>query len=331
MYKNNFCIDTSHWEGTYLLDDLFPFPMMVIVKATEYTGYVDPTFFTMWKRIKEKGIPRGAYHFIRPGGVRKQAEHFVNTVLKADPELQRGENGVRDTLWLDLEVVGIGGTEVKDWLLIVEEKTGIRPGIYTRKDIWRSIFSSTPLWAMEYDFWIAWYPTYPDKFEFPPDSVLIPSIPRERHVIWQYGQGPVVGIANACDFNTITSPKFAERVGCRKVDVAETVQYHGTVGKYGARIRTFYSAGAMLITELKSGEKIEGSKLVNDENGNVWIRLVRPVVGYCAVQYEGKEIIKIEKNRDEKETEKNETEEKAEKRIKRVVIEYDDGSTVTIP
>lgn len=40
---------------------------LVILKATEGTGYTDPTFRSRWKAAKAAGLKRSAYHFARPG------------------------------------------------------------------------------------------------------------------------------------------------------------------------------------------------------------------------------------------------------------------------
>jgi lysozyme len=51
------------------------------MKATEGIGNTDPLFKRNWKKAKEHGIIRGAYHFfIASKDVRMQAEHFINRV-----------------------------------------------------------------------------------------------------------------------------------------------------------------------------------------------------------------------------------------------------------
>lgn len=46
------------------------------VKATEGTGYVDPTFFAKVAQLRAAGIVVGGYHFMRSGSVAAQAMHF---------------------------------------------------------------------------------------------------------------------------------------------------------------------------------------------------------------------------------------------------------------
>ena len=58
------------------------------IKATRGTGHVDPQFSRNWKKSKQSGMVRGAYHFFTPtqSGV-EQARHFLRTVQFAPGDL----------------------------------------------------------------------------------------------------------------------------------------------------------------------------------------------------------------------------------------------------
>jgi GH25 family lysozyme M1 (1,4-beta-N-acetylmuramidase) len=97
-------VDISHWQGsfdprTYKASG----ESFVILKATEHTTYVDPTFKARWGASRSAGLPRGAYHFARPArsGADTQADHFIRTLRAAGwfPT---------DTWALDLEDQGSG-------------------------------------------------------------------------------------------------------------------------------------------------------------------------------------------------------------------------------
>src|ERR1051326_4397073 len=53
----------------------------VFIKATEGIGNTDPQFRRNWKRSKDAGLIRGAYHFFLPTkDGRMQAENFIKAV-----------------------------------------------------------------------------------------------------------------------------------------------------------------------------------------------------------------------------------------------------------
>jgi GH25 family lysozyme M1 (1,4-beta-N-acetylmuramidase) len=94
--------DRSSWQNVvpWTADDFG------ITKATEATGWVDPTFAANWARLKQEGKPRGAYHYFHPSiDAAAQAEFFVATVRK-----QGLEPG--DMLAIDTEItVGAEGDQ----------------------------------------------------------------------------------------------------------------------------------------------------------------------------------------------------------------------------
>jgi lysozyme len=154
------------------------------IKATEGIGNTDPQFKRNWKRSKEAGVYRGAYHFfIASKDGRMQAENFINKV-----DLEPGD------LPPVLDVEQLNGispvqlkTEVKKWLNIAENHYGVKPIIYTNVDFYNrnlgSEFDSYPLWVAHY---------------YQPEQ---PRISR-GWVFWQHSdEGRVNGIAHPVDFN----------------------------------------------------------------------------------------------------------------------------------
>jgi GH25 family lysozyme M1 (1,4-beta-N-acetylmuramidase) len=67
----------------------------VFLKATEGTTVVDETFKTRWQKLTQLGIPRGAYHFARPGDASAQAAHFVK-VVKTQNGFRAGDVAIID-------------------------------------------------------------------------------------------------------------------------------------------------------------------------------------------------------------------------------------------
>jgi lysozyme len=148
-------IDVSGWQPTISWKAIrragveFGF-----IKATEGTGYVNPTYERHRVGARRHGIPVGAYHFARPDagdGPRAEADHFLEV---AEP----GEGDLLPVL--DFEYPGLGPRQLarwaKDWLKRVEKRIGQPPILYTYSSFWTSTvdnakgFSRYPLWLANY-------------------------------------------------------------------------------------------------------------------------------------------------------------------------------------
>ncbi len=154
------------------------------VKATEGTGYTDPQFRRNWKKSKEAGIVRGAYHFFTPSRDGKaQAANFISEV-----KLEEGDfPPVLDVEQLNSTPVSQLKREAKEWLEIVEAHYGVKPIIYTNVDFYNRYLGEQ---FDEYPLWVAHY--------------YQPVQPRIRRgwVLWQHSdRGRVNGIVSPVDFN----------------------------------------------------------------------------------------------------------------------------------
>lgn len=194
-------IDVSKYQATIAWPEVKAMQVAHIrlsfsfIKATEGIGNVDPHFKKNWKRARDAGIYRGAYHFfIASKDGRMQAEHFIRQV-----SLQAGDLPPV----LDIEQVNGSSTaviqrEAKKWLAIIEEYYGVKPIIYTNVDFYNrhlgSAFDDYPLWVAHY---------YQRKQ---------PRISR-GWVFWQHSdEGRVNGISSPVDFNVFNgdSTEFRE-------------------------------------------------------------------------------------------------------------------------
>ncbi len=154
------------------------------IKATEGIGNTDPQFKRNWKKTKDNGIIRGAYHFfIGSKDGRMQAENFIDKV-----ELKSGDMPpVLDAEQLNGASAEQLRKEMKKWLEIVENHYGVKPIIYTNVDFYNrnlgSEFDNYPLWAAHYY------------------QLEQPRIKR-GWVFWQHSdEGRVNGIVSKVDFN----------------------------------------------------------------------------------------------------------------------------------
>ena len=71
-------IDISRWQPNI---DLSVVPCdFVIVKATQGTGYVSPTFIKQITQAESLGKLIGVYHYASEGGAMAEADHFLSVV-----------------------------------------------------------------------------------------------------------------------------------------------------------------------------------------------------------------------------------------------------------
>jgi lysozyme len=154
------------------------------IKATEGTTLIDPQFERNWRKSREAGMVRGAYHFFRQEtDAHQQALHFIRQV-----KLRKGDlppvldvekfTGVNP----DNFIAGIG-----IWLKTVELHYGKKPIIYTNASFYNnwlaSHFSDYPLWVAHY------------RQRFSPKV-------EGKWLFWQHNEsGRVNGIHSYVDFN----------------------------------------------------------------------------------------------------------------------------------
>jgi lysozyme len=155
-----------------------------VIKATEGLTRVDWQFRRNWRKAKENGMPRGAYHFFlaNKSGI-KQADNFINTV-----KLEKGDLppvlDVEDTYGVKTADVV---KRVKEFLYAVERHYGVKPIIYTGADFYKKYLGD------EFDDYPLWVAHYIQKNK--------PRINRPW-VFWQHSEkGRVNGITAAVDFN----------------------------------------------------------------------------------------------------------------------------------
>lgn len=149
-------IDVSSWQaglntGTINAD-------FVIVKATEGTGYVNPTCDPMYQAAKAAGKKVGVYHFARNSvnSADAEADFFVKNVqgyIKQAVLVLDWEDATHDVAW------------ALRWLQQVEAKTGVKPLIYMSESVvnshdWSSVANAG------YGLWVAKYRDYAADYNY---------------------------------------------------------------------------------------------------------------------------------------------------------------------
>lgn len=187
--------DVIDWESVKEMnvDDVqIKFAFM---KATEGIRNEDVYFRRNWKRAKDAGVSRGAYHFfLATKSGKLQAESFIKRVKLEPGDLPPV---------LDVEQsYGVPAVKlrerVKEWLDVVEEYYGVKPIIYTNVDFYKQVLKD------EFDVYPLWVAHYLQRNR--------PRIHRDW-IFWQYSEtGRVNGISQPVDFNVFNgdSTQFME-------------------------------------------------------------------------------------------------------------------------
>lgn len=192
--------DQSKWQGNSVTEGDF-----IIIKATEGTGYVDPTCDAKYQINKAAGKLLGVYHFARPDlcSAEAEAEFFVNNIKGYIKEA---------ILVLDWEQPGTQGNVswAKAWLDRVYKLTGVRPLIYMSASVvnsynWSSI-------AKDYGLWIA---GYPNAYNVPnPPKPSVGDMPYgigawALWAIWQYSSSAGTLDRNIANMDRAAWKKYA--------------------------------------------------------------------------------------------------------------------------
>ncbi|MCT0052474.1 GH25 family lysozyme, partial [Lactococcus lactis] len=121
----------------------------VIIKATEGTNYINPTWEEQAGQVIQTNKLLGFYHFASVGNPIAEADFFISVVK---------DYIGKAVLVLDFEAGAInawGNVGARQFLNRVKEKTGVYPMIYmsaeiTRQFNWNIISNTNPLWVAQY-------------------------------------------------------------------------------------------------------------------------------------------------------------------------------------
>ena len=160
-------IDISHHQGTIQWDTLTERALIddhpirfIVMKATEGATIVDENFYKNFRKAKDHGFIRGAYHFWSvKSGATAQARYFIRNV-----KLQSGD--LPPVLDVEHKTPNLTDEQFRDsvqrWLDIVEHHYGVKPIIDTYYKF-KTQYLGTPQFD-SYPYWIAHY--YVDKVEY---------------------------------------------------------------------------------------------------------------------------------------------------------------------
>lgn len=184
-------IDISHYQGNIEWDQLQNAMIekspirFVVMKATEGSSKIDPSFKENFEQAREYGFLRGAYHFwSNKSSARSQAYFFLNNVPLEEgdlPPVLDVEHKPTDRSVEDFQC------DILTWLHIVEDKYHVKPIIYTYYKF-KMTNLNNPVFD-DYPYWIAHY--YVDKIEY-----------KGEWKFWQHTDaGRLPGIKGYVDFD----------------------------------------------------------------------------------------------------------------------------------
>ncbi len=155
----------------------------IYMKASEGSDHKDTQFDTNWKKAKEHGFTRGAYHYFSPYSTGlEQATMFIKTVKieKGDlpPVIDVEEKPKDKAIFLQ---------ELKIFIAKIEEHYGVKPIIYSGKKYMERYLND--IYFERYPVWVAHY--YVDTLQV-----------KQNWTIWQCSdRGRLPGIGRNVDIN----------------------------------------------------------------------------------------------------------------------------------
>ena len=183
----NVVIDLSHFNTVTSFSDVKASGIVgVIHKATQGTGWMDPTYDTRKQQALSAGLWWGAYHFGTNEDGAAQAQYFLS---KVNP-------GPKDLLALDFEENPSSQmtiAQAEQFATEIFNKTGRYPGFYSDALAGNMLGGNVSSVLANCWFWRAEY------------SGSSPSVPPtwSNWTMWQYtSSGSVNGITGECDRDT---------------------------------------------------------------------------------------------------------------------------------
>lgn len=183
-----FGIDVSHYQGEINWDSIErtkgQFPLDFVFMRSTAGVTADAQFARNWRKAKQGGFIRGAYHYYRPNeNSLKQAENFIKTVKLGKGDLPPVLDIEKISSEQSMDSLKSG---LKRWLTKVEKHYGIKPIIYSGESFYTDFLKKE---FEGYNLWIANYSFFEDDI-------------RKEWLFWQFtDKGGIKGIDGPVDVN----------------------------------------------------------------------------------------------------------------------------------
>lgn len=199
-------IDLSSWQNPDLIDyDVLASQVSGVILRAGYGTIKDIRFDTHFAEFDRRGIPVGAYHYLRNENAAAQATALQGFI--------QGKSLLLG-LWADVEANTLTRQVVLDYVQLAEAQVG-ELGIYTSQSKWRAIMGGTYLNTRR--LWVANY------------GVNVPALPQgwQSWWLWQYSdKGTLAGYNGNLDMDRFygTQAEFDAWVGDEEEDVLYKVR-----------------------------------------------------------------------------------------------------------
>lgn len=296
--KKPVVLDVSRFQGQVDWTKVAPQPVLVICRASEGVDYLDPFFQANWNGLKAQNIRRGAYHFFHADmDAGKQFANYQKALTQAGGFMAGDISPVLDVEGLETASTAVrkaAAASIKAWLDAAQAFSGQAPMIYTSKYQWgfvTDVNGKPPAWSGNYPLWVAWYPNKPDQ-DSAPASTVIPT-GWTQWAVWQYGNnGQITGINAQVDLD-ILSDWYAKQLGQQAPAPGQQTYTGKVVAPSGVNVRSQPNVGAKLLGALAVDTTVKGTSIKVVSPKESWLELTEPKVGWCAVVYNGTELISI--------------------------------------
>lgn len=229
LSQNILGIDVSKWQGDIDWELIHAQgKVFAYIKATEGMTYTDPFFIKNVEGGIQAGVIVGAYHFARPDN--NTALEDANNYL-SQAHVCVGSNFLPPALDLENPNSSTNITNlftskelsewVQEWCEKVEEKTGIRPIIYTNSYIANYLQDE----LNKYGLWIAKPNTPPST---PPSNIGIWNDWNIKQYSWE---GNILGINGNVDLNIYNGSidNFKDFINAESVTISSQTQSKGII------------------------------------------------------------------------------------------------------
>lgn len=176
-------IDISHHQATVNFGQVKAAGVVgVIHKATEGSSYIDNRYQERRPQAESAGLLWGAYHFLRPGNMTQQAQHFVS-VTGTDVDIYVADH----------EDAGVSLSNLKTFLREVSRLTGKQQLVIYSGHVLKDQLTNRDEELAQHRLWLCHYTTGTPTWE----TATWP-----QWWLWQYtDQGTVSGVSPPTDCN----------------------------------------------------------------------------------------------------------------------------------
>ena len=187
--------DISHWKPIQNWSQVKQSCGFLISKATEGTGYIDPTLDTFIRGCENNGIPYWLYTFLKKGNERAQAEYMVRVC-----NAKVGKHFIGYILDIESGNTAAGVQSALDYLKTVGRKCMVYT-MYSQYSIYQNVIKNSVLNDSKVGWWEARYGQNTGTYNA--------AYPCHTGVdLHQYtSKGSCPGIGNTVDLNRITGTK----------------------------------------------------------------------------------------------------------------------------